>query len=97
MENDIASRFGTSPLSEQDLRRIASAREAFRSSWQSNQRPEIEEYLRTFPESLKQVVLSELLTLDCGFRRAAGEACSLADYSTRFPQYAETLSKMLDR
>ena len=85
MELEIATRFVTSPLSEQDLRQIASARDAFRISWQNNQRPEIEVYLREFPESLKHAVLAELLALDVGFRRAAGGAWSLADDTARFP------------
>ena len=97
MELEIATRFVTSPLSEQDLRQIASARDAFRISWQNNQRPEIEVYLREFPESLKHAVLAELLALDVGFRRAAGGACSLADYTARFPGYLETVSKLFDQ
>ena len=97
MELEIASQFVTSPLSEPDLRRIASARDAFRISWQNNQHPEIEAYLGTFPESLKQAVLAELLTLDIGFRRAEGGACSPADYTTRFPGYLETVSKLFEQ
>ncbi len=97
MELEIASRFVTSPLSEHDLLCIASARDAFRISWQNNQRPDIEAYLSKIPESLKQAALAELMTLDIGFRRAACGDCSPADYTTRFPGYLETVSKLFDQ
>ena len=93
----MASHSVTSPLSEQDLRLIAAVKDAFQISWQNNQRPEIEEYLRKLPESLKQAALAELMTLDVRFRRAADGACSLTDYTTRFPGYLETVSKLFDQ
>ena len=97
MEHEIASQSVTSPLSEQDLRLIAAIKDAFQISWQNNQHPEIETYLKAFPESLKPAALAELMPLDIGFRRAAGGACSLDDYTTRFPGYLKTVSKLFDQ
>ena len=97
MEHEIVSHSATSPLSELELRLVAAAREAFRMSWENNQPPVIEEYIRTIPEALRQVAFVELLSLDIGFRRASGEAWSLADYQARFPQYAELVSKVHDQ
>ncbi len=96
MEHEFASQFVTSPLGEQELRRIGAAKDAFRISWQKNQQPEIEEYIKTFPESLRRAVLAELLVIDVNFRRTAGVPCSLEDYTSRFPHYAETVSRLLD-
>ncbi len=97
MEHDIVSDSATSPLNEQDLRLIAAVKGAFQISWQKNQSPDIEEYLKKCPEPLRPAALAELMTLDIGFRRAAGAACSLTDYTTRFPGYLETVSKLFDQ
>jgi serine/threonine protein kinase len=95
MEHEIASKDVKSPLSEQDLRRIASAKDAFRIACENNEHPEIEAYVSTFPAWLKEAALAELLSFEVGFRRAAGGTCSLADYTSRFPEYVETVSKLL--
>ncbi len=96
MALEIASRFVNSPLSEQDQRLVKSATDAFRISWQSHQRPDIEAYLAILPESLKLAALAELMTLDIAFRRAEGKFCSPTDYTTKFPGYIETVSKLFD-
>ncbi|MEI8022077.1 MAG: serine/threonine-protein kinase, partial [Schlesneria sp.] len=97
MEHEIATRYATSPLSDLDLRLISEVKDAFQASWLKNQRPEIESFLEKLPASLKQAALAELVTLDIRFRRAEGGSCLLTDYTTRFPGYHETVSKLFDQ
>ena len=63
----------------------------FEAAWRSGQRPELNEYLAPVPESSRAPLFSELLALELGYRRDAGEAPQASDYLAKFPQFAEQM------
>lgn len=67
----------------------------FEEMWKRNQRPRLEDFLANRDPQLARILFVELVLLDINYRQAAGETPSLEDYSTRFPEYSDVLSTLL--
>jgi serine/threonine protein kinase/tetratricopeptide (TPR) repeat protein len=92
MEHDV-----TSLLSTPEKHLIDVAKEAFRSSWSSGRQPRIEEFWKSLPVALQPLALRELLLLELGVRRAAGQMLSAADYFERFPRHKTMIAELFDQ
>jgi serine/threonine protein kinase len=74
------------PSRAQDIDQIC---DAFEAAWQAGQRPPIQAYLASSPESARPALLRELLTLELAYRGRAGEKPTPEDYREQFPGQAE--------
>jgi tetratricopeptide (TPR) repeat protein len=72
-------------LSEEAVWRLEEVCCRFEQSWRASQRPRLEDFLADAESFERQVLLRELLALDVHYRRRAGEAPTVGDYATRFP------------
>jgi serine/threonine protein kinase len=65
--------------------------DGFEAAWSAagsgSKRPQIEEYLAEAPESLRAVLLDQLLELEVAYRRQNGEKPTLGEYFLRFPDF----------
>jgi WD40 repeat protein/tRNA A-37 threonylcarbamoyl transferase component Bud32 len=75
--------------SEDDLPSAAAqverARARFEEAWQGGARPRAEEFLAGVPEPERSALLRELLRLEVGYRRGAGELVAVEELRARFP------------
>jgi formylglycine-generating enzyme required for sulfatase activity len=58
--------------------------DAFEAAWRDGEAPRIEDHLRGQPESVRPVLLRELLAVELELRARFGEAPALEDYLDRF-------------
>ena len=58
----------------------------FDRAWQAGEHPRIEDYLAGVAEPRRSQLLEELLRVELGNRRAAGETPGPEEYVIRFPQ-----------
>jgi serine/threonine protein kinase len=69
---------------------VDKACDAFETAWKAAacvaQRPRIEDYLSTTPESVYPALLHELIALEIAYRRRAGEDPEATEYCNRFPK-----------
>ncbi len=65
----------------------------FETAWRTGQRPEFTEYLVSVPATLRTPLFSELLSLELGYRRDAGEAPHVNDHLQKFPQFVEQIQR----
>ncbi|HEY7426671.1 MAG TPA: serine/threonine-protein kinase [Gemmataceae bacterium] len=72
-------------LSVETLLRLEDVCCRFEQFWQADQQPRLEDFLTDSEGVKRQVLLCELLRLDVHYRRRAGEAPTVGDYATRFP------------
>ncbi len=82
-------------LSEDAVRRLEDACCRFEQGWQTRQRPDLMHFLNGASGTERLVLLRELLRLEVFYRRQSGEAPSLKDYQTRFPDNAVVLEQVL--
>lgn len=61
----------------------------FEAAWRAGQRPDLNEYLASVPETSRAPLFHELLSMELGYRRDAGETPHVDDYLQKFPQLAE--------
>ncbi len=78
------------------LRRIDQASDRFEAAWAAEHRPRIEEFLADVPEPERAILLHELLVLELGYRRRAGETPTPADYLGRFPDHPTVIHHALE-
>ena len=78
-----------SDLSIEQLQRIDELAAAFEAALMSGQTPTIEETLATCPDELRGALLRELIDVEVGKRRAAGESPTVAEYRRRFPEFED--------
>ena len=81
-----------SPLLE--LERIC---DQFEASWRAGQRPRIEEFLARGAVAERGKLLVGLLETELELRTEAKEACTLAEYRSRFPDQAERVEAVYRR
>ena len=92
----------TSPLRNESLNsldqhRLDFAKDAFKSSLHGGRQPRIEDFLPFVPDELQSALLPELLLVEFGFRRVAGDSVSTAEYVARFPKHSEMISKLVEQ
>jgi non-specific serine/threonine protein kinase/serine/threonine-protein kinase len=80
------------PLSA--LERVDRAGDRFEDAWEAGQRPAIEAFLADSPEPGRPLLLRELLGLDLGYRRRAGETPDATEYLGRFPEHAAVIHEV---
>src|SRR5262245_27109714 len=68
---------GLSPAAARQIDRIC---DRFEREWQSGRRPPLEEFLGGVADSVRPVLLRQLLPLDCEYRARQGACPSLDDY-----------------
>ena len=72
------------PLSlEQKVDQVCTS---FETAWKTGAQPLIEDHLAGLSDAEKPEVVRELILLDIFYRRQRGDACTAADYQTRFPE-----------
>jgi hypothetical protein len=81
-------------LSEEAVWRLEEVCCRFEQSWRAGQRPRLEDFLADAEGFERQVRLRELLALDVHYRRRAGEAPTVGDYDTRFPDASALWSEV---
>jgi hypothetical protein len=64
----------------------------FQAAWRAGGRPRIEDFLADAPAPGRPRLLGELLGLELGLRRQAGEWPESAEYVARFPEYQEPVA-----
>jgi len=69
-------------------RRLEKACDRFEAAWHSGGRPRLDDFLADAGDDLYPILLRELVLLDAGYRREAGERPSAADYQKQFPGLA---------
>src|SRR5262245_9642894 len=73
-------------LSLRLLRRVDEVCDRFESACKQGERPRVEDFLSDAPAPLVGVLVRELVGLDIHYRRRRGEAPTLSDYTSRFPE-----------
>ncbi len=81
-------------LCEEAIWRLEEVCCRFEQSWQTGQRPRLEDFLGDAAGVERLAVLRELLRLDVHYRRRAGEGPDAQDYAPRFPDAVDLLSQM---
>jgi serine/threonine-protein kinase len=66
----------------------------FEESWKRGQAPEIRDYLKRTRSNLWSTLFIELVQIDMEYRSQLGDAPSLEEYASRFPEYATELAAM---
>lgn len=66
----------------------------FEAVWRAGQRPELGEYLTSVSEASRAALFCELLSLELGYRRDAGETPQVSDYLARFPLFIEPIRQV---
>jgi hypothetical protein len=66
----------------------------FEQAWRAGRDPRIEDYLENVPEEARQMLLEELIRVECQLLRGAGRAVNPADYARRFPSLDGRLDKL---
>ncbi len=92
----------TSPLRNDSLnpldrQRLDFAKDAFLKSMQGGRQPRIEDFLPFVSDELQAALLPELLLVEFGVRRDAGDSVSPAEYVARFPEHSELISKLVEK
>ena len=72
-------------LAADSARQVDEACDRFESAWQAGGRPAVESHLSAAPESVRSILLCELILLDIAYRRRTGDVPEAADYRVRFP------------
>jgi tetratricopeptide (TPR) repeat protein len=83
---------GNESLSLSLARRVDAVCGRFEQAWANGQRPRIEDYLAEAAEPDRAALLRELIALEMGYRRKAGEKPQAAEYHARFADLARILS-----
>ncbi len=65
--------------------------DAFEEAWLRGDRPNIETYLKGLPDAERPNLFFELLLLEVDYRRRNGVRSHAAEYTSRFPQFAEEI------
>ena len=68
----------------------------FEKAWRGDQPPRIDDFLRDTADDIRSTLFVELVRLDVAYRRRFGEAPSIDDYLSRYPQYSDALSQLDD-
>lgn len=90
----LADNHGSTHPHVSRLHRLA---ELFQEAWNSNQHPQIEEFLSWIGESERPVLLHELLTVEFAFLRRTGRPVSACEYRRRFPASIDVIARALVR
>ncbi|MFA9201797.1 MAG: hypothetical protein ACEQR8_11590, partial [Cypionkella sp.] len=69
------------------LERIDSACDALASARKRGEKPLIEEVVSTAPESLRSLMVAELVRTEIELRLSAGERPTAEEYVSRFPHW----------
>lgn len=78
-----------------DLERIDAACDALASAWKRGVNPSIDEIVQAAAESLRPLLVAELVRTEIELRLSAGERPNVDDYVSRFPQWAAELHAVL--
>jgi serine/threonine protein kinase len=76
---------GYENLTHSAAHHVDTACDRFESAWRSGQRPAIEAFLDQIEGEDQRVLLRELILLEIGIRRRAGETPNVDEYCGRFP------------
>ena len=74
-----------------DLERIDATCDALASAWKRGLNPSIEEMAQAAPESLRALMVAELVRTEIELRLSAGERPTAEEYVSRFPQWSAEL------
>ncbi len=83
------------PLEELEL--VDAACDSVNQSWLKGEPTRIEEIVLGAPESLRRVMLMELVRTEVELRLASGEQPDPAEYTNRFPQWNNELKTCIDQ
>src|SRR5262249_6436817 len=67
----------------------------FESEWRAGARPQIEPYLAKVPEPARAGLACGLLKMEIHYRRACGDTMLPGDYTSRFPNHASLIDRLL--
>jgi predicted Ser/Thr protein kinase/cell division protein FtsB len=76
-------------------RDISLACDRFEAEWRSGGKPQIELYVAEAPEGARPELIRELLKLDIYYRRERGDTIIEGYYTSRFPEYAGLIERLL--
>jgi len=71
-------------------------RAEFSADWCPGTPPRIEDYLIRVPGEARATLFRELLAVELAFRRSRGELPDSGDYSERYPQFYDEVSKLFE-
>jgi formylglycine-generating enzyme required for sulfatase activity/serine/threonine protein kinase len=91
----MASTWIDPALSHDDVAAVDALCDRFEQSWQRGERPTIEAFLDQAAPHCREMLAAELLKLEVELRLARGEAPSLSEYETRFPQWNAAIRQAL--
>jgi len=75
---------------------IEEFRAEFSAEWQPGTPPRIEDYLVRVPGESQAALFRKLLAVELAFRRSRGEWPDSEDYSERYPQFFDEVSKLFE-
>lgn len=75
---------------------IEEFRAEFSAEWRPGTPPRIEDYLVRVPGESQATLFRELLAVELAFRRSRGELPDSEDYSERYPQFFDEVSKLFE-
>lgn len=78
-------------LSLEDLERVDAACDALAAAWKRGEAPQLEDAVLAAPESLRTVMVAELVRTEIELRVAAGERPVPSEYTSRFPEWSAEL------
>ncbi len=78
-------------LSLEDLERVDSACDALAAAWKRGESSQLEDAVLCAPESLRSVMVTELVRTEIELRIATGERPLASEYASRFPQWSAEL------
>jgi serine/threonine-protein kinase len=70
------------------FQRVDEICDRFEAAWKAGRRSHIEDFLHEVPESDRATLAADLIAVECGYRRRAGESPQTEEYCGRFPWLA---------